>query len=221
MSRRCFPFQIDAKSTLPTVFVVDDDAAVLKSLSRLVRAAGFDVATFDSPWKFLDHYATRPPGCLVLDVAMPGLGGMELQTALMEKGGTLPIIFLTGHGDIPTSVRAMKCGAMDFLTKPVDDEALILAIRLALDADRRQRETEAELNDIRARLDLLTPREREVLVCVVSGQLNKQIAAELGTVEKTIKVHRARVMEKMKVRSLAELVRLAEHGGITPKHPVA
>jgi FixJ family two-component response regulator len=198
---------------------VDDDAAVLKSLSRLVRSAGFDVATFDSPWKFLDHYAARSPGCLVLDFAMPGLSGLELQSALMAKGGTLPIIFLTGQGDIPKSVRAMKSGAMDFLTKPVNDEILIQAIRLALDADRRHRKASAELDNIRARLDLLTPREREVLVHVVSGQLNKQIAADLGTVEKTIKVHRARVMEKMKVQSLAELVRLAEHGGITPKRP--
>lgn len=194
----------------PTVFVVDDDQAVLKSLSRLLRAAGFNVATFGSPQEFLERNDFHAPGCLLLDLAMPGLNGLELQAALETKGNTIPIIFLTGHGDVPTSVQAMKRGALDFLTKPVNDNDLLTAVQAAIEKDRSSREARAELDDIKQRLATLTPREREVLSHVVSGQLNKQIAFDLGTVEKTIKVHRARVMEKMKVDSLAELVRLTE-----------
>lgn len=197
-----------------TVFVVDDDPSVLKSLGRLLRSARLEVATFGSPREFLERHDPRTPGCLVLDVAMPGLNGLELQEALMKRGSTIPIVFLTGHGDIPMSVQAMKRGALDFLTKPVHDEELLQAIRSALDRDQIARQARAELDDILARLATLTPREREVLDHVVTGQLNKQIAADLGTVEKTIKVHRARVMEKLKVQSVAELVRLAERAGI-------
>lgn len=197
-----------------TVFVVDDDPAVLKSLARLLRSARLEVATFSSPREFLDRHDPRAPGCLVLDVAMPGLNGLELQEALMRKDSLLPIIFLTGHGDIPMSVQAMKRGALDFLTKPVNDENLLQAVRSALEKDRVARQARAELDDILERLATLTPREREVIDHVVTGQLNKQIAADLGTVEKTIKVHRARVMEKMKVKSVAELVRLAERAGL-------
>jgi len=198
----------------PTVFIVDDDPAVLKSLSRLLRASQFNVVTFGSPQEFLERYDPHTPGCLVLDVAMPGLNGLELQEALKVKGSAIPIIFLTGHGDIPMSVQAIKGGALDFLTKPVHDKDLLKAVGAALEKDRIERQSRAELDDIQERLATLTPREREVLIHVVSGQLNKQIAYDLGTVEKTIKVHRARVMEKMKVGSVAELVRLTERAGI-------
>jgi FixJ family two-component response regulator len=194
----------------PTVFIVDDDPAVLKSLSRLLRAVELPVVTFSSPREFLERHDPRAPGCLVLDLTMPGLNGLELQEALTTKGCAIPIIFLTGHGDIPTSVRAMKGGAFDFLTKPVNDDDLIKAAHAALEKNRVARLSRDELDDIRERLATLTPREHEVLTHVVTGQLNKQIAYDLGTVEKTIKVHRARVMEKMKVHSVAALVRLTE-----------
>ena len=196
---------------------MDDDAAVLKSLASLLRSAGLAVATFSSPREFLDRYDPNAPGCLVLDVAMPGLNGLELQQALVAGGHELAIVFLTGHGDIPMSVKAMKRGAVDFLTKPVNDDDLLTAVRVAIEKDHLQRQARAEVAEIQQRLATLTPREREVLQHVISGQLNKQIAADLGTVEKTIKVHRARVMEKMKVRSVAELVHLTERAGIMGK----
>jgi FixJ family two-component response regulator len=198
----------------PTVFIVDDEAPVRKALSRLLRAAGFVVAAFASPGEFLAQHDLHKPGCLVLDLMMPGIDGIELQRALARKGSVLPIIFLTGHGDIPKSVQAMKSGALDFLTKPVNDENLLASIRAAIKRDSVARREQAELFEIRARLALLTPREQEVLDHVVTGKLNKQIADDLGVVEKTIKVHRARVMEKMKVQSVAELVRLVERSGI-------
>jgi FixJ family two-component response regulator len=201
----------------PTVFIVDDDPAVLKSLSRLLRAAGLNVAAFATPQELLERHDPTRHGCLVLDVAMPGLNGLELQTALAAKGSTMPIIFLTGHGDVPTTVRAMKGGAVDFLTKPVNEADLLEAVQLALRRDRDALRERAELDDIQERLATLTPREREVLLHVVSGQLNKQIAGDLVIVESTVKVHRARVMEKLKVRSVAELVRLAERAGIGGK----
>ena len=197
-----------------TVFLVDDDASVLKGLRRLLAAAGLQAAAFESPQQFLEHYDPAAPGCLVLDVAMPGLNGLDLQQELAARGSTLPIVFLTGHGDVPTSVRAMKRGAADFLTKPVDENDLLAAIRSAFEKDRAIRKTRAETTEIEQRLATLTPREREVLAHIVAGKRNKQVAGELGTVEKTIKVHRARVMEKMQARSLAELVRLAERAGI-------
>jgi FixJ family two-component response regulator len=203
-------------SPVPTVFVVDDDPAVRKSLSRLLRSAGLEVATFGSALGFLECHDPRAPGCLLLDMAMPGLNGLELQATLAAKGSAIPIVFLTGHGDVPTSVRAMKNGALDFLTKPVNDEDLLKAIRAAFERDAAARQARALLDDILQRLATLTPREHEVFVHVVSGQLNKQIAGDLGTAEKTIKVHRARVMEKMRVPSVADLVRLAERAGIAP-----
>jgi FixJ family two-component response regulator len=194
----------------PTVFVVDDYAPVRSAVSRLLRAAGFAVAVFASAEEFLAQFDPHIPGCLVLDLAMPALNGLELQRILAKIGSVLPIIFLTCHGDIPKSVQAMKHGASDFLTKPVNDENLLAAIRVAIEKDRALRREHTELSEIRARLATLTPREREVLEHVVTGKLNKQIAADLGTVEQTVKVHRARVMEKLKVQSLAELVRLTE-----------
>lgn len=204
-------------SPLATVFVVDDDPAVLKGLSRLLRSAGLAVDAFLSPQDFLNRHDPTAPGCLVLDVAMPGFNGLELQKALAARGSTIPIIFLTGHGDIPMSVQAMKRGAADFLTKPVNDDDLLSAVRAAIGKDRAARQARAEVAEIERRLATLTPREREVLEHVISGQLNKQTAADLGTVEKTIKVHRARVMEKMKAQSLADLVHLAEKAGVRGK----
>jgi FixJ family two-component response regulator len=195
---------------VPTVFIVDDDPAVLKGLSRLLRSVEFNVVTVGSPEEFLAQHDPCAPGCLILDVAMPGLNGLELQEALTQKASSIPIIFVTGHGDIPMGVQAMKRGALDFLTKPVSDDDLIKAVHAALEKDRIAWQARDEQNDIQARLATLTPREREVMTHVVTGQLNKQIANDLGTVEKTIKVHRARVMEKMKVQSVAELVRLTE-----------
>ena len=197
-----------------TVFLVDDDPAVLKGLRRLLAAAGFEVVPFESPQRFLDAHTADAHGCLVLDLAMPGLNGMELQQELAARGSALPIVFLTGHADVPTSVRAMKRGAADFLTKPVDEKDLVAAIQNAFEKGRALRKARAESAEIERRLATLTPREREVLAHIVAGKRNKQVAIELGTVEKTIKVHRARAMEKMQARSLAELVRLAERGGI-------
>src|SRR5437667_3359660 len=198
----------------PTVFVVDDDAAIRKAVSRLLRSAGIAVAVFESPTEFLAQYDPNTPGCLVLDLAMPGFNGLQLQTALGEKGSSLPIIFLTGHGDVSKSVQAMKGGAFDFLTKPVNAKNLLPAIRAAIERDAVSRGEQAELSEIHARLDTLTPREREVLQHVVAGKLNKQIASDLGVTEATIKMHRARVMTKMKVQGVADLVRLAEVCGI-------
>jgi len=201
----------------PTVFVVDDYAPARKSTSRLLRTAGFVVAAFASAEEFLAQYDPQTLGCLVLDVAMPALNGLELQRILTKTGRLLPIIFLTGHGDIPKSVQAMKHGASDFLTKPVNDEDLLAAVRVAIEKDRAIRREQAKLTEIQARLATLTPREREVLEYVIAGKLNKQIAGELGTVEQTVKIHRAHVMQKMGVRSVAELVRLTERCGISTR----
>jgi len=198
----------------PMVFVVDDYAPGRKSISRLLRAAGFVVASFASAQEFLAQYDPAACGCLVLDLAMPDIGGLELQSILADKGSFLPIIFLTAHGDVSTSVQAMKHGAVDFLTKPVDDEDLLTAVRVAIEKDRVLRREQAELVEIRERLATVTRREREVLEYVVAVRLNKQIASDLGTVEQTVKVHRAHVMQKMKVHSVAELVRLTERCGI-------
>ena len=193
-----------------TVFVVDDDEAVRKAVSRLLRSAGIAAAVFASPMEFLAQYNPATPGCLVLDMAMPDLDGLQLQTALNEKGCILPIIFLTGQGDVSKSVQAMKQGAFDFLSKPVKDKDLLSAVRAAIERDTVARGEQAKLSEIRARLDTLTPRERELLEHVVSGKLNKQIASDMGITEATVKMHRAHVMEKMKVQSVAELARLTE-----------
>jgi len=198
----------------PTVFVVDDYAPGRRSISRLLRAAGFAVTAFASAEEFLAQYDPQTSGCLVLDLAMPAVSGLELQGILADRGSLLPIIFLTAYGDIPKSVQAMKLGASDFLTKPVNDEDLLAAVRVAIEKHRALRREQAELSEIRARLATLTPREREVLEYVVAGKLNKQIAGELGTVEQTVKIHRAHVMQKMRVQSVAELVRMTERYGI-------
>jgi len=198
----------------PTVFVVDDEAGVRTSLTRLFRSAGWATRAFASPHGFLSTYDPEVPGCLVLDLAMPGFDGMELQRVLNEMGSLLPIVFLTGHAEVPDGVTAMKQGAADFLTKPADPGALKEAVRAALERDAEAREERAEIQGLRCRLDALTPREREVLKHVVSGQLNKQTARVLGTAEKTIRIHRGRVMKKMQANSVADLVRMAERLGV-------
>ncbi|MGB6536542.1 MAG: response regulator [Xanthobacteraceae bacterium] len=198
-----------------TVFLVDDDAGVLKGLSRLLRAKGYDARAFASAQEFFDRNDVEVPGCAVLDVSMPGLDGLALQKALTDRGNRRPIIFLTGTGNISISVQAMKAGAIDFLTKPVKERDLLNAIAHAEDVDGKNRQAHAELAAINAKIATLTPRECEVLSHVVAGRLNKQIAADLGTVEKTIKVHRGRMMKKLGVRTVADLVRLAEKAGIS------
>ncbi len=197
-----------------TVYVVDDEPAVVKSLYRLLSSEGFLVETFASPAEFLERVDPVASGCAVLDLAMPRLDGLALQKALSARGSELPILFVTGRGDIPKSVEAMKMGAVDFLTKPVDGEKLLGAVRRALEMDRARRGTRAEVAEIRRRLSTLTPREREVLEGVVAGRLNKQIAGDLGAALKTVKIHRGRMMEKMGAGSVAELVRQADRAGI-------
>lgn len=198
-----------------TIFVVDDDASVLKALARLLRARGYDVRTHASPLEFLAGHDSTIPGCVVLDVSMPDLDGFALQRALTAAASRRPIIFLTGKGSIPMSVQAMRAGAIDFLTKPVSDKDLLAAIARAEEQDIKSRQAHAELTSIHAKIASLTPRERQVLTHVVAGRLNKQIAGDLGTVEKTIKVHRSRMMEKLGVRTVADLVRLAEKAGVS------
>lgn len=199
----------------PKIYLVDDDPSVLKALGRLLGSEGYRVEAFVCPEAFLSGYDPEQAGCLLLDLTMPGLSGMEVQQRLNKSGGHLPIVFLSGQGDIPIAMRAIKAGAMDFLTKPILDEELFTAIRSALAKNAVDHLSRVELASIQDCLALLTPREREVLKQVVAGKLNKQIAAELGTVEKTIKVHRARVMQKMQAKSLVELVRLAERIGLS------
>jgi FixJ family two-component response regulator len=207
--------------TAPRIFVVDDDEELRESLERLLRSAGFRVETFGSPDAFLERAPYNGPGCLVLDVRMPGRSGLELQEWLASAEAALPIVFITGHGDIPTSVRAMKAGAVDFLPKPFEDQMLLDAVEQALAQDAAGRARRAELATLQERAAALTPREREVFCLVVQGLLNKQIAARLGTTEQTIKVHRGRVMEKLQVASLAGLVRLAARLGIPNRSPGA
>lgn len=197
-----------------TVYLLDDEPEMVKALTRLLRAKRFEVRGFTSVPAFLEAWRPDDLACLVLDVAMPGLDGLELQRHLAHRGIAIPIIFLTGHGDIPTSVRAIKAGATDFLTKPVDAAALVQAVRAALQIAETRRQTIAETAGLAARLATLTPREREVMEHVVTGQLNKQIAADLGTGEPNIKLHRGHVMRKMGVESLADLVRAAERLGV-------
>ena len=202
------------KSTV--VFVIDDDPSVRKSLSRLLRSMGYAVETFSSAEEFLGREHFDGIGCIILDVQMPGLSGMDLQAELGKAEYSTPIVFLTGRGDIPMSVEAMKKGAVHFLTKPLDDNDLLWAVNEAVEKDRKAKAVQAEVQDIRGRIGLLTPREYEILRYVVSGMLNKQIAYILNIAEKTVKIHRGRVMEKMGTDSVAELVRLAQKTGIEP-----
>jgi FixJ family two-component response regulator len=196
------------------VFVVDDDGSVRKALARLIRSVGLNVETFASAREFLAREPHPSPACLILDIRMPGSSGLDLQKELAATGSALPIIFMTGHGTIPMSVQAMRTGAVDFLEKPLEDQALIDAVQEALKKDQRARQAKAELKEIHEQVNSLTPREREVFGLVVTGKLNKQIAFELGTSEKTIKAQRAQVMKKMQANSLADLVRLAVKVGI-------
>ncbi len=200
----------------PVVFVVDDDSSVRESLRRLITSVGFGVEVFPSAQAFLRARRPDAPGCLVLDVRLPGLSGLDLQQELAETDAALPIIFLTGHGDIPMSVRAMKAGAVEFLTKPFREQDLLDAIRNAIERDRTIRAERRERTELRGRYASLTPRERDVLVRIVAGLLNKQIAGELGTSEATVKEQRAHVMTKMQAGSVADLVRFASRLGITP-----
>lgn len=200
--------------TVPTVYLVDDEPAVLSALSRLLRSHGWPVQPYGSARALLDALPGSAIGCAVMDLAMPEMDGMALQRALVERGSLLGVVFLTGHGDLGTGVRAMKSGAVDFLSKPLDESQLVAAVSAAVDRSVAAGALARQRADVLARVAMLTPREREVMQRVVTGALNKQIAADLGTVEKTIKVHRARVMEKMRARSLAELVRLADLAGL-------
>jgi FixJ family two-component response regulator len=196
----------------PCVRVVDDDVAVLKAVRRLLQSEGFDVRTFPSAQDFLVEPAHDVPGCVVVDVSMPGLSGLELQEALGRAGDPTAVVFISGAGCVASSVQAMKAGAVDFLTKPFEASRLVEAVRAAIAKDSLARQSREERARVARRLALLTARERQVLEHIVRGRLNKQIAADLGTVEKTIKVHRARVMQKMEAGSVAELARIAERG---------
>jgi FixJ family two-component response regulator len=202
--------------TTPIIRVVDDDPSFRTAVTRLLRAAKYEVRGYASASEFLESDPCAEPGCILLDLRMPGADGLDLQQSLGRMEERLPIIFLTGHGDIPASVSAMKAGAVDFLTKPVQREALLGAIQNALGIDAKARAAHAVLRELHNRYENLTSREREVLAHVVSGKLNKQIAFDLGTSERTIKAHRASIMEKLRVQSVAELVRLAQELGVEP-----
>ena len=200
--------------TSPTIHVVDDDAAFRTAMSRLLGACGYQVAVYESAAQLLAAPMSSEPGCILLDVQMSGLSGPQLQDRLIAQGNRLPIVFLTGHGDIPTSVQAIKAGAEDFLTKPVAKDKLIAVLERALAQDTARRAEHHQRDELRARLARLTPRENEVLALVVRGRLNKQIAGDLGMAERTVKAHRQRVMQKCEAKSLAELVLMAETLGI-------
>jgi FixJ family two-component response regulator len=199
----------------PTIVVIDDDASMRKALDNLLKSVGFEVELFASPQEFLQSGRPDRPGCIVLDVRFPGRSGLDMQRDLGAANARLPIIFITGYGDIPMSVRAMKAGAVEFLTKPFRDQDLLDAVGTALEEDRARRAGDMRLAELRGRFDMLTARERQVLSLVVAGRLNKQIAGELGVSEMTVKMHRRQVMRKMQATGVAQLVRLADQIGIT------
>ena len=200
----------------PIVFVVDDDASMRQALARLLQSVQLRVEVFASPQEFLQSERPNVPSCLVLDVRLPGLSGLDFQAELAKADVRIPIVFITGHGDIPMSVRAMKAGAVDFLAKPLRDQDLLDAVTAAIQRDQKRREHENAMTDLRAHFSSLTPREREIMALVASGLMSKQIAAEVGLSEITVKVHRSHLMKKMGARSVADLVRMAEALGVTP-----
>jgi len=206
----------------PIVFVVDDDVWVRESLETLIRDEGWQPETFASAHEFLDRPPATTPSCLVLDVSLPGLNGLELQKRVAAERTDMPIIFITGHGDVPMSVGAMKAGAVEFLTKPFHDEVLLAAIQQVLERSRRALAQQAEMHELRDRYRSLTPRERDVMALVVSGLLNKQVAGELGITESTVKAHRGQVMQKMKANSVADLVKMTArlHPSAAPNQPI-
>jgi FixJ family two-component response regulator len=200
----------------PTIFIIDDDSSMRRALSYLLQSAGYKVETYSSAEKFLQRDPYDGVGCILLDVRMPGLSGMDLQEKLMRPDYMMPIIFLTGHGELSMGVHAMKKGAVDFLTKPCDDEQLLAAVNRAVEKDMQARGSYKQKQEIRRRIELLTPRENEILRYVITGLLNKQIAATLGIAEPTVKIHRGRIMEKLRAESVADLVRMAGKAGIEP-----
>ena len=204
------------KGTKPIVFIVDDDSSVRRSLERLVHSVGLVAKSFASATQFLESGCGEEPGCLVLDVRMPEISGLELQEKMAKAGILLPIIFISGHGTVPMSVRAMKAGALDFLQKPFDEQDLLDAVYRAIDRCRQEQAQRKELKELEARIHTLTPKEQEVFAWVITGMPNKNIADKLATAEKTIKVHRASIMKKMGAQSVADLVRMAEKAGIRP-----
>jgi len=203
----------------PIVFVVDDDPSVRRAIKRLIESVGLQVELFGSAQEFLASKLPNVPSCLVLDIRLPGVSGLDFQRQLNEAKINIPIIFISAHGDVPMTVRAMKAGAIEFLTKPFRDQDLLDAVQVALERDRARRQREAEIATLRERFESLSPREREVAAMVVSGMLNKQIAAEIGTSENTVKAHRSRAMEKMQAQSLADLVKMIERLKIPPQAP--
>ncbi|HLQ78163.1 MAG TPA: response regulator transcription factor [Terriglobia bacterium] len=205
------------KRTEPLVFVIDDDQSVRTAVKSLIRSVGLEVESFASGPEFLQYARPDVPSCLVLDVRLPGISGLDFQKELARQGIHLPVIFITAHGDIPMSVRAMKAGAVEFLTKPFRDQDLLDAIQTSLNRDRERRRQESEISELKVRFETLTTRERELLALVISGKPNKQIADVIGTSEVTVKVHRANLTRKMRAESLADLVRMAGRLNIAPK----
>jgi len=199
----------------PLVFVVDDDASVREGIEDLLQSVGLSVVTFKSPQEFLEGARPDAPGCIVLDVRLPGTSGLEFQKVLLDAGIHLPVIFITGHGDIPMSVMAMKSGAIEFLTKPFREQSLLDAINTGIEQDRQRREGQKHVLELKKRFELLTPREREVFALVVTGRPNKQVAAELGLSEMTVKVHRSQITKKMRATSIVELARIADRLGLS------